>query len=150
MRTRNFYEREYCSEFSRTGLKILKGCDQGTRLHEIVELYLKGADRFCNMLHMRSDVLHQVRFDYCLQKIINNVCLVVGREMVEGGYSAFSVEKWMRKYSKARFKRFDFLLRGDRRVCIIDWKFSRNNADRCISSTNFRKKNEEYVQLARK
>lgn len=49
--------------------------------------------------------------------------------MIEGGYVTISSEKWMRKFSAKRFKKFDLLLRNSNRVCVIDWKFSRVNAD---------------------
>jgi 5-methylcytosine-specific restriction endonuclease McrBC regulatory subunit McrC len=58
----------------------------------------------------------------------------VGKEMIEGGYLTISSEKWMRKFSQKKFKKFDLLLRNKSKVCIIDWKFSRVNADEKIAA----------------
>lgn len=55
----------------------------------------------------------------------------------------------MRKFSQKKFKKFDLLLRSKNKVCIIDWKFSRVNADEKIAAEVFAKKNLEYFQLAR-
>jgi hypothetical protein len=65
------------------------------------------------------------------------MCLIVGMEMIEGGYVTVSVEKWMRRYSKRSFKKFDLLLRNDKKVCIIDWKFSHERADERIKRSQF-------------
>lgn len=54
--------------------------------------------------------------------------------MIEGGYLTISSEKWMRKFSQKKFKKFDLLLRNKSKVCIIDWKFSRVNADEKIAA----------------
>lgn len=70
--------------------------------------------------------------------------------MIEGGYVSLSVEKWMRKFSKKSFRRFDLLLRKHKKVCIIDWKFSRDEANDKIKTKMFVAKNLEYFQLARK
>ena len=48
--------------------------------------------------------------------------------MLEGKYMTITSEKWMRKSTVKKFKRFDLLLRNDDKVCIIDWKFSRVDA----------------------
>jgi hypothetical protein len=44
--------------------------------------------------------------------------------MIENDYITISVEKWMRRYTKFKYKKFDLLLRNEKKVCIIDWKFS--------------------------
>lgn len=64
--------------------------------------------------------------------------MIIGREMIEGGYVTISSEKWMRKFSAKRFKKFDLLLRNSNRVCVIDWKFSRVNADEKIATQIFK------------
>ena len=56
----------------------------------------------------------------------------------------------MRKSTVKQFKRFDLLLRNEESVCIIDWKFSKVNADQKINTAMFAKKNRQYFQLARK
>lgn len=56
----------------------------------------------------------------------------------------------MRRSTKKKFKRFDLLLRSDHKVCIIDWKFSKVNANQKITAASFVEKNKQYFQLARK
>jgi len=56
----------------------------------------------------------------------------------------------MRKKTKKSFKRFDLILRNENKICIIDWKFSRISAHEKINTRAFVKKNELYLQLAKK
>lgn len=56
----------------------------------------------------------------------------------------------MRKSTEKKFKRFDLLMRKEDKVCIIDWKFSKTEANEKIMTGAFVKKNKEYFQLARK
>lgn len=74
-----------------------------------------------------------MKFNYNLKKIINTICFIIGKEIIEGKYVTMSSEKWMRKSTKKKFKRFDLLMRNDDKVCIIDWKFSRFDANYKIS-----------------
>lgn len=61
--------------------------------------------------------------------------------MIEGGYTIISSEKWMRKFSEKKYRRFDLLLRNRKKACIIDWKISRVDADKKIADSIFSKKN---------
>lgn len=61
-----------------------------------------------------------------------------------------SVEKWMRKFTEKKFKRFDLLMRSERKCSIIDWKFTRLDAEEKIKGAQTQRKNEIYYQLARK
>ncbi len=56
----------------------------------------------------------------------------------------------MRKKSRKSFKRFDLILRNQDKICIIDWKFSKIKANQKINTRAFVKKNELYLQLAKK
>lgn len=58
--------------------------------------------------------------------------------MIEGGYITISSEKWMRKFSEKKFRKFDLLLRNQKKACIIDWKISRQNADHKIAAYMFK------------
>lgn len=48
----------------------------------------------------------------------------------------------MRRVTQKKFKRFDLLLRNDEKVCIIDWKFSKADANEKIGRKEFVKKNK--------
>lgn len=76
--------------------------------------------------------------------------LIVGKEVVANDYWIMSSEKWMRKKTEKVFKRFDLILRNENKICIIDWKFTKNKADEKINKKAFVKKNELYLQLAKK
>ena len=56
----------------------------------------------------------------------------------------------MRKSTIKKFKRFDLLLRNDDKVCIIDWKFSRVDAQYKMTDNKITDRNKVYFQLARK
>ena len=56
----------------------------------------------------------------------------------------------MRKSTVKRFKRFDLLLRSDEKVCIIDWKFSKIDAQYKMTANKIAERNKVYFQLARK
>lgn len=56
----------------------------------------------------------------------------------------------MRKSTVKKFKRFDLLLRNDDKVCIIDWKFSKIDAEYKMTTKKIAERNKVYFQLARK
>lgn len=56
----------------------------------------------------------------------------------------------MRKYTEKKFKRYDLLMRGEHKCSIIDWKFSRLDAEQKIKGAGTSRKNELYCQLAKK
>jgi hypothetical protein len=45
----------------------------------MVELYLKGNGAIINRKYFTKNVLHHSKFSYKLDKVINNVCLAVGK-----------------------------------------------------------------------
>lgn len=41
----------------------------------------------------------QNKFVYDLFKVVNTVCYIIGKEVLENDYQTMSVEKWMRKFT---------------------------------------------------
>ena len=56
----------------------------------------------------------------------------------------------MRKYTEKKFKRYDLLMRGEHKCSIVDWKFTRLDAEEKIKGAGTNRKNEIYYQLAKK
>jgi hypothetical protein len=82
--------------------------------------------------------------------VVNTISFIVGREMLENGFETMSAEKWMRKSTEKKFKRFDLLLRNENRCKIIDWKFTKLVAEEKIKGSSIARKNKIYYQLAAK
>jgi hypothetical protein len=96
-------------------------------MHKLVETFIKGAGEARNRNTIQKIQGHN-KFVYDLFKVINAVCYIVGKEILENDYQTISVEKWMRKNTIKQFKRFDLLMRNQQKCSIIDWKFTRLDA----------------------
>lgn len=88
-----FYNRDYgiTKKSDKEGFKILDEIEQGKKLHLMLELYLKGNGTIQNRKYFSKNVLHHSKFSYKLDKLINNVSFIAGKEMIEGGYVSLSV-----------------------------------------------------------
>jgi hypothetical protein len=78
---------------------------------------------------------------YDLFKVVNTICYIIGKEILENDYQTISVEKWMRKFTEKKFKRYDLLMRSEHKCAIIDWKFTRLDAEEKIRGASTQKKN---------
>lgn len=52
-----------------------------------------------NLRYLKKHVYEHYKFSYKLEKVINTILFIIGKEMIEGGYLTISSEKWMRKFS---------------------------------------------------
>lgn len=69
---------------------VLNEVDQGKKLHELVEMFIKGSGAVCNEKHIYKSIYHHSRFCYNVEKVINTVCLIIGKEMIQGGFVTMS------------------------------------------------------------
>ena len=90
------------------------------------------------------------KFTYDLYYVINTTNYIIGKEYLENDYQIMSGQKWMRKFTEKKFKRIDLILRNEHKCLIIDWKFTRLHAKQKIRGSAVQKKNDIYMQLARK
>lgn len=86
--------------------------EEGIELHKLVESFIKGAGEARNS-NLIKRIQGQNKFVYDLFKVINTVCYIVGKEILENDYQTMSVEKWMRKVTEKKFKRYDLLMRSE-------------------------------------
>lgn len=54
----------------------------------------------------------------------------------------------MRYTTAKKFKRYDLLLRNEQKSGIIDWKFTKLEANEKIKGNGVNNKNKQYYQLA--
>jgi hypothetical protein len=52
---------------------------QGIKLHKLVEMYLKGSGKFYNKRYLYKGILNNSIFNYNIFKIINTICLIIGK-----------------------------------------------------------------------
>lgn len=123
--------------------------DEGTAMHELAEILIKGAGEARNADTM-ARLQRENKYTYDLFKVVNTINFIVGREILENGFETMSAEKWMRKSTEKKFKRFDLLLRNENRCKIIDWKFTKLVAEEKIKGSSIARKNKIYYQLAAK
>ncbi len=83
----------------------------------------------------------QNKFVYDLFKVINTVCYIMGKEILQNDLQTVSVQKWMRKYTEKKFKRYDLLMRAEHKCSIVDWKFTRLDAEQKIKGAGTSRKN---------
>lgn len=85
-----------------------------------------------------------------MNRVLNTLKAIVGKEVFANDYWIMSSEKWMRKKTLKDFKRLDLILRNENNICIIDWKFSKDQANMKVNRGLYGKKNLIYFQLAKK
>ncbi len=82
--------------------------------------------------------------------MIHTFWLILGWQFIQNRYVLMTSEQWMRKTTAKKFKRYDVLMRHSEKVCIIDWKFSKIEAETKISEADNKACNKLYYELARK
>lgn len=127
---KSFYKRiDFIAE--RNGLRPMHEKEEGIALHRLVEIFLKEAGDGRNPETIRKlQGLNKLIYD--LFKVLYTVCYILGKEILENGFQTISVEKWMHKTTVKKFKRLDLVLRNEECCCILDWKFSRVDAEEKI------------------
>jgi hypothetical protein len=145
---KNYYKKIQWIE-QKNGLKPLQEKEEGIALHQLAEIYIKGAGEARNAEIVRR-MQNKNKFYYDLFNVVHTLCYVVGKEMLENDYQTISSEKWMRYTTEKKFKRYDLLLRNEEKSGIIDWKFSKLVAEEKIKGNGVKNKNKQYYQLAYK
>lgn len=118
----------------------------GTKLHSLVERYIQGVGKVRNEGFLAS--LRPFNLNYDINKVINTVNYIIGREILEGGYEMIGCEKSYRiKVNPLNYNRLDLLLRRKDKVLVIDWKFSFLSAKDYLKK--YQKKINQYLKIAK-